>query len=152
MPSRAQLGRDEAKAGVQRTTGELADLAESAIKDARKLPAHCPEWKSRLPEPGWLGYWASGKSSSRTTGGAGAPPKRPVPGTGGVLVNARRAANRAQAKATVQAASGVRDAAAGRRRGRLVRAVNDLVKIATLTAPVPLISTDAPTVNPPARK
>jgi len=59
LRSRAQLGRDDAKAGVQRITGELADLAESAIKDARKL-----------------------------------------------LVNARRAANRAQAKATVQAASG----------------------------------------------
>ena len=86
LRSRAQLGRDEAKAGVQRITGELADLAESAITDARKL-----------------------------------------------LINARRAANRAQAKATVQAASGVRDAAAGRRRGRLVRAVNDLQNLVDAT-------------------
>jgi IS5 family transposase len=79
LRSRAQLGRDEARAGVQRITGELADLAESAIKDARVL-----------------------------------------------LVNARRAADRARAKAKALAQVGVHDAAAGRRRGRLIRAVNDL--------------------------
>jgi IS5 family transposase len=79
LRSRAQLGRDEAKAGVQRVTGELADLAQAAIKDARRL-----------------------------------------------LVNARRAARRAAVKAAAQAAAGVRNPAAGRRRGRLVRAVNDL--------------------------
>ena len=37
LRSRAQSGGEEAKAGVQRITGELAALAESAIKDARKL-------------------------------------------------------------------------------------------------------------------
>src|SRR5664279_2620545 len=79
LRSRAQLGRDEAKAGVQKITGELAGLAQAAVTDARKL-----------------------------------------------LVNARRAANRARAKAADLAAAGVVDAAAGRRRGRLVRAVNDL--------------------------
>jgi IS5 family transposase len=79
LRSRAQLGRDEARAGVQRITGELADLAESAIMDARVL-----------------------------------------------LVNARRGAGRARAKATVLAQVGDQHAAAGRRRGRLIRAVNDL--------------------------
>lgn len=79
LRSRAQSGGEEAKAGVQRITGELAGLAESAIKDTRKL-----------------------------------------------LVNARRAVTRARAKAAEQALAGIDDAAAGRRRGRLVRAVNDL--------------------------
>src|SRR4051794_33207536 len=43
-----------------------------------------------------------------------------------LLVNARRALRRAQAKAAELAAAGLHDAAGGRRRGRLRRAVNDL--------------------------
>ena len=86
LRSRAQLGRDEARAGVQKITGELADLAEQAIKDTRKL-----------------------------------------------LVNAHRAADRARAKATALARIGIRDAVAGRRRGRLVRAVNDLQNLVEAT-------------------
>jgi IS5 family transposase len=43
-----------------------------------------------------------------------------------LLGNAQRALRRAQAKAAELAEVGVRDAAAGRRRGRLARAVNDL--------------------------
>jgi len=43
-----------------------------------------------------------------------------------LLGNARRALRRAQVKAEALAAAGGRDAAAGRRRGRLRRAVNDL--------------------------
>jgi IS5 family transposase len=46
-----------------------------------------------------------------------------------LLVNARRALARAAAKAAALAAVGGRDPAAGRRRGRLRRAVNDLVKL-----------------------
>lgn len=76
--SRAQLGRD-AGADVQRITGKFADLAESAITDARIL-----------------------------------------------LVNARRAADRARSKAKALAQVLVRDAAASRHRGRLIGAVNDL--------------------------
>ena len=86
LRSRAQLGRDEARAGVQKITGELADLAEQAIKDTRKL-----------------------------------------------LVNARRAADRALPTATALARIGIRDAVAGRRRGRLVRAVNDLQNLVEAT-------------------
>ena len=37
LRSRAQLGADGARAGVRKITGELADLAQSAIKDARQL-------------------------------------------------------------------------------------------------------------------
>jgi IS5 family transposase len=46
-----------------------------------------------------------------------------------LLVNARRALARAAAKAADLAAVGGRDPAAGRRRGRLRRAVNDLTKL-----------------------
>src|ERR1700758_1083709 len=46
-----------------------------------------------------------------------------------LLVNAKRAVRRAQAKVAEMRARGVHDAAAGRRRGRLVRAVNDLAKL-----------------------
>jgi IS5 family transposase len=86
LRSRAQLGRDEARAGVQKITGDLAGLAQAAVTDARKL-----------------------------------------------LINARRAANRARAKAADLAAVGVVDSAAGRRRGRLVRAVNDLKRLVEAT-------------------
>ena len=87
LRSRSQLGRDQVKDGVQRITGELADLAEAAARDAHRL-----------------------------------------------LVNARRALRRAQAKAAELAEAGVRDAAAGRRRGRLARAVNDLSNLLEATA------------------
>jgi IS5 family transposase len=83
---RSAQGRDEAHAVVQRITGELADLAERAARDAERL-----------------------------------------------LVNARRALRRAQAKAEELAATGGRDVAAGRRRGRLRRAVNDLAELLEVT-------------------
>src|SRR5688572_16822481 len=50
-----------------------------------------------------------------------------------LLVNARRALRRATAKAAELAAAGVHDATAGRRRGRLCRAVNDLTDLLTAT-------------------
>jgi transposase, IS5 family len=46
-----------------------------------------------------------------------------------LLANARRALRRAEARATALAAAGLTDAAAGRRRGRLRRAVNDLAAL-----------------------
>jgi IS5 family transposase len=51
-----------------------------------------------------------------------------------LLVNARRALRRARAKAAQLAADGVRDSAAGCRRGRLARAVNDLSDLLDATA------------------
>jgi len=83
---RTAQGRDEAQAVVQRITGELADLAETAAKDAEKM-----------------------------------------------LVNARRALRRAQLKAQQFAAAGGADPVAGRRRGRLHRAVNDLASLLDAT-------------------
>lgn len=50
-----------------------------------------------------------------------------------ILANARRALRRAQAKAEALAAAGGKDAAAGRRRGRLRRAVNDLSELLEVT-------------------
>jgi IS5 family transposase len=50
-----------------------------------------------------------------------------------VLVNARRALRRAQAKAQKLAAAGGADPVAGRRRGRLHRAVNDLAELLDAT-------------------
>jgi IS5 family transposase len=86
LRSRAALGREEATAAVLKTTGELAGLAETAVRDAERL-----------------------------------------------LVNAKRAVRRATAKAAALRARGEHDAAAGRRRGRLVRAVNDLQKLLAAT-------------------
>ena len=83
---RSAQGRDEAQAVVKRITGELADLAGTAAKDAEK-----------------------------------------------VLVNARRALRRAQVKAQKLAAAGRADPVAGRRRGRLHRAVNDLAELLNAT-------------------
>ena len=86
LRSRRQLGRDQVNGGVARITGELADLAEAAARDAQRL-----------------------------------------------LGNARRALRRAQATAAELAQAGVRDPAAGRRRGRLARAVGDLSNLLEAT-------------------
>jgi len=86
LRSRSAAGRDEALAAVRRTTGELADLAETAAKDAERL-----------------------------------------------LANAKQALRRARAKAAEQKAGGEHDATAGRRRGRLARAVGDLEELVKAT-------------------
>ena len=86
LRSRLAAGGEETKAVVLKATGALADLAETAVRDAERL-----------------------------------------------LTNAKQAVHRAQAKAAALAARGERDAAAGRRRGRLVRAVNDLAKLLAAT-------------------
>ena len=53
-----------------------------------------------------------------------------------LLANARRALRRADAKAVALAAAGLKDAAAGRRRGRLRRAVRDLAGLLEVTIQV----------------
>ncbi|AWK76062.1 ISNCY family transposase (plasmid) [Rhodococcus oxybenzonivorans] len=86
LRSRSAAGRDEALAAVRRTTGELADLAETAATDAERL-----------------------------------------------LTNAKQALRRARTKATARKAQGEHDGAAGRRRGRLARAIDDLEDLVTAT-------------------
>jgi IS5 family transposase len=83
---RTAAGRDEAQAAVRRVTGELADLAEIAARDAQRL-----------------------------------------------LTNAKRALRQARATAAQLRAAGGHDAVAGRRRGRLIRAVNDLTELLDAT-------------------
>jgi IS5 family transposase len=89
LRSRAALGRDETTAAVLTSTGELAELAEIAVRDVQRL-----------------------------------------------LTNGRRAIRRAEARAAELRARGEHDAVAGRRRGRLVRAVNDLAKLVAATRQV----------------
>lgn len=55
---------------------------------------------------------------------------------GRLLASARAALRRAEAKAAALAAAGLKDAAAGRRRGRLRRAVNDLAGLLKVTRQV----------------
>jgi transposase, IS5 family len=86
LRSRVAAGGEETKAVVLKATGALADLAETAVRDAERL-----------------------------------------------LTNAKQAVRRAKAKAAALAARGERDVAAGRRRGRLVRAVNDLAELLAAT-------------------
>jgi IS5 family transposase len=83
---RAAAGKDEARAAVRRLNGELANLAETAAKDAERL-----------------------------------------------LVNAKRALRRAHTKANNLKACGGHDPVAGRRRGQLARAVNDLTELLAAT-------------------
>jgi transposase, IS5 family len=82
LRTRSAAGREQAQAAVRRVTGQLADLASRAARDA---------------EP--------------------------------VLVNARRAVRRAQAKAKALAQQRISDPAAGRRRGALRRATQDLADL-----------------------
>jgi transposase, IS5 family len=82
LRSRVAAGSEETKAVVLKATGALAELAETAARDAERL-----------------------------------------------LTNAKQAVRRATAKAAALAARGQRAAAAGRRRGRLVRAVHDLAEL-----------------------
>jgi transposase, IS5 family len=86
LRSRSAAGRDEALATVRRVTGDLADLAEAAVRDAEA-----------------------------------------------VVANAKRALRRARAKAQARRTIGESDSAAGRRRGRLARAVDDLTGLLEAT-------------------
>ena len=90
LRSRSQLGRDQVKDGVQRITGELADLAQAA--------------------------------TARRPTSAGQRPTGAAPGTG----QGGRAGP----------GGGARMPAAGRRRGRLARAVNDLSDLLEATAKI----------------
>jgi IS5 family transposase len=86
LRSRSAAGRDDALAAVRRVTGDLAELAETAVRDAEA-----------------------------------------------VVANAKRALRRAGAKARADRANGESDPAAGRRRGRLARAVKDLTDLLEAT-------------------
>ena len=69
----------------------------------------------------------------RSTGELAALAEAAVHAAQRLLINGRRAIRRARARAAELRARGGRDAAAGRRRGRLVRAVNDLAALLAAT-------------------
>jgi transposase, IS5 family len=86
LRTRNAAAKEEALAVVRRKNTELAELAETAAKEAQRL-----------------------------------------------LTNAKRAVRKARADAARRKAEGQSNAAAGRRRGRLVRAVDDLTKLLAAT-------------------
>jgi len=74
--------------------------------------------------------------ADRMTGELAGLARRAVTEARRLLASARRALRRAEAAAAALAAARVRDAAAGRRRGRLRRAVNDLAELLEVTLAV----------------
>ena len=110
----------QAAGGATRT--RVRDRSRSAGKRAHGIAA-----KLRLRS-------AQGKDEAqatvrRITGELARLAERAATDAETLLANARRALRRAQAKAGALAAAGGKDAAAGRRRGRLRRAVNDLSEL-----------------------
>jgi IS5 family transposase len=73
-------------------------------------------------------------TAARVTGELADLAERAARDTARLLANARRALRRAAARAAALAAAGGRDPAAGRRRGRLRRAVNDLAELLEATS------------------
>jgi IS5 family transposase len=116
--------RIQAAGGATRT--RVRDRSRSAGKRAHGIAT-----KLRLRS-------AQGKDEAqvtvrRITGELAGLAERAATDAGALLANARRALRRAQARAEALAAAGGKDAAAGRRRGRLRRAVNDLTELLEVT-------------------
>jgi transposase, IS5 family len=116
--------RVQAAGGATRT--RLRDRSRSAGKRAHGIAA-----KLRLRS-------AQDKEEAqatvrRITGELASLAQRAAADADALLPGARRALCRAQAKAEALAASGSKDAAAGRRRGRVRRAVNDLTELLEVT-------------------
>ena len=116
--------RIQAAGGATRT--RVRDRSRSAGKRAHGIAT-----KLRLRS-------AKGKDEAqvtlrRITGELAGLAERAATDAGALLANARRALRRAQARAEALAAAGGKDAAAGRRRGRLRRAVNDLTELLEVT-------------------
>ncbi len=72
----------------------------------------------------------------RATGALAELADKAVTDAGRLLINAKRTLRRARAKAARLKACGQQDAAAGRRRGRLAGAVNDLSELLTVTGQI----------------
>jgi IS5 family transposase len=116
--------RIQAAGGATRT--RLRDRSRAAGARARGIAA-----KLRLR--GAQGRDEAQQTVQRITGELAGLAERAAADAERLLANARRALRRAQAKAAELAAVGGRDAAAGRRRGRLRRAVNDLTELLEAT-------------------
>ena len=116
--------RIQAAGGARRTT--LRDRSRAAGKRAHAIAA-------KLRSGAALGADQTRAAVLNRTGELAGLAEAAAREAERLLANARQAVRRAKAKAAELAARGEHDAAAGRRRGRLVRAVNDLAKLLTAT-------------------
>jgi len=116
--------RIQAAGGATRT--RLRDRSRSAGARAHGIAA-----KLRLRSA--QGKEEAQQTVQRITGELAGLAERAAADAQRLLANARRALRRAQAKAEQLAAAGGHDPAAGRRRGRLRRAVNDLTDLLDAT-------------------
>ena len=116
--------RIQAAGGATRT--HLRDRSRAAGKRAHGIAA-----KLRLR--GAQGRDEAQATVRRITGELAQLAERAAADAEKLLANARRALSRAQSKAEELAQAGGKDAAAGRRRGRLRRAVNDLTELLDVT-------------------
>jgi len=116
--------RIQAAGGATRTS--MRDRSRSAGKRAHGIAS-----KLRLRSA--QGRDEAQATVQRITGELAELAERAATDAEKLLANARRALRRAQAKAEALAAAGGKDAVAGRRRGRLRRAVNDLTELLEVT-------------------
>ena len=116
--------RIQAAGGAVRT--RVRDRSRAAGKRAHAVA-------SKLRSRAALGRDEATAAVLKTTGELVGLAQTAARDAGRLLVNAQRAVRRATAKAAELRARGERDATAGRRRGRLVRAVNDLQKLLAAT-------------------
>ena len=94
---------------------------------------HAPAIASKLRSRAALGRDQATAAVLKTTGELVELAETAARDAQRLLVNATRAVRQAAARAAALRARGEHDAAAGRRRGRLVRAVNDLAKLVAAT-------------------
>jgi len=119
--------RIQAAGGATRT--RVRDRSRAAGKRAHAIAA---KLRSRAAQAGDEKQAAVGRATGELAGLA----ERAADEAQRLLANARRALRRADAKAAALAAAGLRDPAAGRRRGRLRRAVSDLAQLLDVTRQV----------------
>ena len=116
--------RIQAAGGATRT--RMRDRSRSAGKRAHAIA-------SKLGLRGAQRREEAQATVARVTGELAGLAERAARDAARLLANARRALRRAEARAAALAAAGLRDPAAGRRRGRLRRAVNDLAGLLDAT-------------------
>ena len=116
--------RIQAAGGATRT--RVRDRSRSAGSRAHGIAA-------RLGRRGAQGREEAQAGVRRITGELAGLAERAAADAGRLLVNARCALRRAKTRAAELAAAGVLDPVAGRRRGRLHRAVNDLASLLEVT-------------------
>jgi transposase, IS5 family len=119
--------RIQAAGGARRT--KVRDRSRSA---GRRAHAIAMKLRSRAAQARDDKQAVAGRMTGELAGLAG----RAAAEARRLLANARRALRRAEAKAAALAAARVHDAAAGRRRARLRRAVNDLAELLEVTVTV----------------